>query len=327
MFQVHGADASGAVLFRKKLRRDQVLTFFAAQPPCTVAMEACGSAHHWAREIGKLGHTVRLIPPAYVKPFVKRQKNDAADAEAICEAAQRPTMRFVVPKSEQAQAAAVVFRARDLLVRQRTQIINALRGHLAEFGIVVAERPAHVAQLCGLSRIRPSRSRSSPERSCRVLIEMLQALDDRIAGLDREIAQRAKEDETARRLMTIPGVGPVTATALAALAPPAETFKRGRDFAAWVGLTPLQHSTGGKQKLGATSKMGERTLRRLLIIGASGVVRWAARNGAPAGSWLARMLARKPPMLVRVALANKMARIVWALMAKGGVYRAPAASV
>ena len=327
VFQVHGADASGAVLFRKKLRRHQVLTFFAAQPRCTVAMEACGSAHHWAREIGRLGHGVRLIPPAYVKPFVKRQKNDAADAEAICEAAQRPTMRFVVPKSEQAQAAAVVFRARDLLVKQRTQIINALRGHLTEFGIVVAKGPAHVPQLV---QAVEDGAEPIPELARTILqglIEMLQALDDRIAGLDREIAQRAKEDETARRLMTIPGVGPVTATALAALAPPAETFKRGRDFAAWVGLTPLQHSTGGKQKLGATSKMGERTLRRLLILGASGVLRWVARNGAPAGSWIARMVARKPPMLVRVALANKMARVIWALIAKGGIYRAPAASV
>jgi transposase len=327
VFQVHGADASGAVLFRKKLRRHQVLTFFAAQPRCTVAMEACGSAHHWAREIGRLGHGVRLIPPAYVKPFVKRQKNDAADAEAICEAAQRPTMRFVVPKSEQAQAAAVVFRARDLLVKQRTQIINALRGHLTEFGIVVAKGPAHVPQLV---QAVEDGAEPIPELARPILqglIEMLQALDDRIAGLDREIAQRAKEDETARRLMTIPGVGPVTATALAALAPPAETFKRGRDFAAWVGLTPLQHSTGGKQKLGATSKMGERTLRRLLILGASGVLRWVARNGAPAGSWIARMVARKPPMLVRVALANKMARVIWALIAKGGIYRAPAASV
>ena len=327
VFQAHAADASGAVLFRKKLRRHQVLTFFAGQMPCTVAMEACASTHHWAREIGRLGHAVRLIPPAYVKPFVKRQKNDAADAEAICEAAQRPTMRFVVPKSEQAQASALVFRARDLLVKQRTQIINALRGHLTEFGIVVAKGPAHVPQLIRAVE-DPEEPIPEPARPILLgLIEMLQALDDRIAGLDREIAQRAKEDETVRRLMTIPGVGPVTATALAALAPPAETFKRGRDFAAWVGLTPLQHSTGGKQKLGATSKMGERTLRRLLILGASGVLRWAARNGAPVGSWIARMLARKPPMLVRVALANKMARVIWALMARGGVYRAPAVSV
>jgi transposase len=325
VFQVHGADASGTVLFCRKLRRHQVLTFLAGQPPCTVAMEACGSAHHWAREISKLGHAIRLIPPAYVKPFVKRQKNDAADAEAICEAAQRPTMRFVMPKSEQTQAAALVFRARDLLVKQRTQIINALRGHLAEFGLVVAKGPAHVSQLV--------RAVADPEEPIpqvarpvlQMLSETLHRLEEQIAGLDREVAQRAKENETARRLMTIPGVGPVTAVALAALAPPAETFKRGRDFAAWVGLTPLQPSTGGKQKLGATSKMGERTLRRLLIIGASAVVSWVARNGAPAGSWMARMVARKPPMLVRVALANTMARIVWALMARGGIYQAPAA--
>jgi transposase len=326
VFQVHGADASGAVLFRKKLPRHQVLTFFAGQKPCTVAMEACGSSHHWAREIGRLGHTVRLIPPADVKPFVKRQKNDAADAEAICEAAQRPTMRFVVPKSEQAQAAALVFRARDLLVRQRTQIINALRGHLAEFGLIVAKGPAHVHQLV---RAVEDPDEPLPEIARPILqrlVETLHRLDEKIAGLDQEVAQRAKENETARRLMTIPGVGPVTAVALAALAPPAETFKRGRDFAAWVGLTPLQHSTGGKQKLGATSKMGERTLRRLLIIGASAVVRWVARNGTPAGSWMARMVACKPPMLVRVALANKMARIVWALMARGGVYQAPVAA-
>jgi transposase len=324
VFQVHGADASGAVLFRKKLRRHQVLIFFAAQPPCTVAMEACASAHHWAREIGRLGHQVRLIPPAYVKPFVKRQKNDAADAEAICEAAQRPTMRFVAPKSEEAQAAAVVFRARDLLVKQRTQIINALRGHLAEFGIVVAKGPARVPQLV---RAVEDAAEPVPELArpiLKMLIESLRGLDEQVARLDREIAQRAKEDETARRLMTLPGVGPVTAVALVALAPPAETFKCGRDFAAWVGLTPLQHSTGGKQRLGATSKMGERTLRRLLIIGANSVLLWVARNGAPAGSWIGRMLARKPPMLVRVALANKMARIVWALLARGEVYRAPA---
>ena len=323
VFQVHGADASGAVVFRKRLRRSQVRPFLAAQPPCTVAMEACGSAHYWAREIGMLGHAVRLIPPAYVKPFVKRQKNNATDAEAICEAAQRPTMRFVAPKSEQTQAAALVFRARDLLVRQRTQVINALRGHLAEFGIVVAKGPAHVPQLV---QVVENPDEPLPEIArpiLQILIDTLHRLNEQIALLDREIVQRAKADETAHRLM--PGIGPVTAVALTALAPPAQTFRRGRDFAAWVGLTPLQHSTGGKQKLGATSKMGERTLRRLLIIGASAVLRWAARHGAPAGSWIARMLACKPPMLVRVALANKMARIVWALMAKGGTYQAPAA--
>ena len=327
VFQVHGADASGAVLFRKKLRRHQVLTFFAAQRPCTVAMEACGSAHHWAREIGRLGHTVRLIPPAYVKPFVKRQKNDAADAEAICEAAQRPTMRFVALKSANQQAAAVVFRTRDLLVRQCTQAINALRGHLAEFGVIAAKRPVHTCKLIAALEDPASDLPQAAQAILAVLVEELRSLDERVAVLDREVARHAKENAVARRLMTIPGIGAVTAAALTALAPPAETFRRGRDFAAWLGLTPVQRSSGGKERLGRTSKMGERSLRRLLIIGASAVARWAARKGVPAGSWLGRMLARKPPMLVRVALANKMARIVWALLAHGGVYRAPVAAV
>jgi len=321
--QVHGADASGAVVFRKRLQRDRVFAFFAGLPPCTVAMDACGGAHHWAREIAKAGHAVRLIPAAYVKPFVKRQKNDAADAEAICEAAQRPTMRFVTVKSEEHQASAVVFRARDLLVRQRTQTINALRGHLAEYGHVVAQGPAHVARL--LDHVEdPGRNLPEAARvALAVLTDTLRSLNERIERLDKEIARRAREDEDARRLLTIPGVGPITATALVALAPNAAAFEKGRDFAAWLGLTPLQRSTGGKQKLGATSKMGERTLRRHLIIGASAVVRHAARRGAPDGTWLARMLARKPRMLVTVALANKMARIVWALMTRGGHYKAP----
>ena len=326
VFQVHGADASGAVLVRKKLRRDQVLKFLAAQPACTVAMEACASGHYWAREIAKLGHEVRLIAPDYVKPFVRRQKNDAADAEAICEAAQRPTMRFVAVKSEEQQAAAVVFRARDLVVRQRTQTINAMRGHLAEFGIVAAKGPFHVAKL--VAAIEDDRS-GIPEMARPILcllVEQLRSLDERVALLDRELARRAKEDAEAKRLMTIPGIGPITATALAALAPTAQAFKRGRDFAAWLGLTPLQRSTGGKQKLGETSRMGERTLRRLLIIGASAAVRWAMRKGSTADPWLARMLNRKPPMLVIVALANKTARIAWALIARGGTYRAPAAA-
>lgn len=324
VFQAHGSDASGTALFRKKLRRDQVLRFLAEQPTCMVAMEACASSHYWAREIAGLGHSVRLIAPGYVKPFVKRQKNDAADAEAICEAAQRPTMRFVSVKSEEQQAAAIVFRVRDLVVRQRTQTINAIRGHLAEFGVVAAQGPFHVAKLLAAIEDKGSAVPEVARSILHLLVEQLRSLDDRISLLDREIARRAKEDTEARRLMTIPGIGPITATALAALAPSAHTFKRGRDFAAWLGLTPLQRSTGGKQKLGETSRMGERTLRRLLIIGASAAVRWAMRKGKSADPWLMRMLGRKPPMLVIVALANKTARIVWALMAKGGTYRAPA---
>jgi transposase len=323
VFQAHGADKSGAVVFRKKLRRQQVLPFFATLPPCTVAMEACAGSHYWGREICKLGHSIKLIAPAYVKPFVKRQKNDASDAEAISEAAQRPTMRFVSVKSEEAQAAAIVFRTRDLLVRQRTQTINALRGHLAEFGMIIAKGPQHLSKLIAMVGDPTSHLPEAARSILALLVEQLRALEERVTRLDREIAGRAKEDKVARRLMTIPGIGVVTAVALAALAPSPETFKRGRDFAAWLGLTPLQRSTGGKERLGRTSRMGERTLRRLLIIGASSVAAWTARKGALAGSWLDRMLRRKPPMLVRVALANKMARVAWALLANGGVYRTP----
>jgi transposase len=325
VFQAHGVDSAGNEVFRKKLARGKVLAFLGSQPRCVVALEACGGAHHWGREIDKLGHEVRLIAPKYVKPFVKRQKNDVADAEAICEAAQRPTMRFIAVKSEAAQASALVFRTRDLLVRQRTQTINALRGHLTEYGWVVAKGPAHVGELIEYIQNPKSDLPQEARSSLCVLIVSLEELDEKIALLDSEIARRAREDQVVQRLMTIPGIGPITATAIAALAPPVGTFKKGRDFAAWAGLTPLQRSTGGKQKLGATSKMGERTIRRLLIIGASAVVRHAVRHGAPAGSWLARMLARKPRMLISVALANKMARIAWALLVKEEVYKAPVA--
>ncbi len=326
VFQVHGADGAGTALFKKRLTRSKVISFFASQARCLVAMEACGSAHYWAREIQKLGHEVRLIAPSYVKPFVKRQKNDAADAEAICEAVQRPSMRFVPVKREENQASAAIFRARDLLVRQRTQIVNSLRGQLAEFGWVAPKGLGHVAGLIAGIEDPVFPLPQGTRSALMVLIDSLRDLERRIDELEREIAQRVKEDETGRRLMTIPGVGSINAAALLALAPPPETFRKGRDFAAWLGLTPLQRSTGGKQRLGATSKMGERTLRRLLIIGASAVVRHASKRGAPAGSWLAKMLARKPRMLVIVALANKMARIVWAVMMKGEDYRAPAAA-
>ena len=323
VFHAHGVDERGRMLFSKRLSRTGLLAFFARQPRCVVALEACAGAHHWGRELQRLGHEVRLIPPAYVKPFVKRQKNDAADAEAICEAAQRPAMRFVAVKSEEQQASAMVFRGRDLLVGQRTQIINALRGHMAEHGWVAPKGPSHVARLAELLEDE-SAMPPGARPVLKLLIEMLQELDRRIAELDREIARRARADEVARRLMTIPGIGPITATALTALAPPPESFARGRDFAAWLGLVPRQHSSGGKQKLGSISRMGERSLRRLLIIGASAVVLHASKRGAPAGSWLEQMLARKPRMLVTVALANKTARIVWALLKRNEVYRAPA---
>jgi transposase len=220
-----------------------VLTFFAKQPACLVAMEACASAHYWAREIGKFGHRVRLIPPAYVKPFVKRQKNDSTDAEAICEAAYRPTMRFVAVKSEEQQASTVVFRARDLLVRQRTQTINGLRGHLAEYGLVVARGPAHTTKLIEWVEDPSNDLPEAARLAFKLLVDTLWSLEERIKQFDVEIARRAREDEKTRRLATIPSVGPVIATALVALAPSATTFRKGRDFAAWLGLTPLQRST------------------------------------------------------------------------------------
>ena len=327
VFHAHGADASGKPLFSRKISRTKLLEFFAKQPRCLVALEACGGAHHWARELTQQGHQVRLIPPAYVKPFVKRNKNDAVDAEAICEAAQRPNMRFVAIKSEEQQASALVFRTRDLLVRQRTQLINAIRGHLTEYGWVAPKGPSHIAVLGDL--LDGEMGSSLPDAATpmfRTMLDLLEVLNGKIAELDKEIALRAREDVIARRLMTIPGVGPITATAIAALAPPAETFAKGRDFAAWLGLAPRQLSSGGKQKLGSITKMGERTLRRLLIIGCSAVVLQASKRGAPAGSWLEQMMARKPRMLVTVALANKTARIIWALLIKQEEYKAPVAA-
>lgn len=327
VFQVHGADSAGRANLRKKLRRGQVLEFFGQLPASVMAMEACGGSHYWGREIRKLGHQVRLIPPAYVKPFVKRQKNDAVDAEAICEAALRPTMRFVPVKSEETQGAAMVFRARELLIRQRTQVINALRGHLAEFGRVVPQGASNASKLIAIVDDPESGLPAEATATLQVMIGTLSQLETQIAELDARIVRCARENDVARRLMTVPGIGPLIATAIATLAPPPETFRKARDFAAWLGLVPRQHSTGGKQRLGATTKMVERPLRRLLIIGANSVIikRHVHREAQP-GTWLGDLLSRKPAMLVRVALANKMACIVWALMARGVVYRSPVAA-
>lgn len=326
VFQVHGAAADGSVVFRKKLSRTQLLPFLAQQPICMVAMEACATSHHWGREIARLGHTVRLIPPIYVKPFVKRQKNDAADAEAIAEAASRPTMRFVAVKTEDQQARAMIFRTRDLLVRQRTQMINALRGHLAEHGVVAAQGIVHVRRLQEAIENAQTELPSVVRELGQIYLDQVARYSEKIAELERTLRTKAARGETTVSLQTVPGIGPIGAMAIEAFAPPMQSFRRGRDFAAWLGLVPRQNSTGGKQMLGKTSKMGQRDIRRLLIIGAMTVVRWATRNGAPEGSWLRRMLARKPRMLVAIALANKMARSVWAMLTKREDYQDPVAA-
>jgi len=323
VFQLHGAATDGSVVFRKKLSRLQFARFMAELPRCLVAMEACASAHHWARQMARHGHEVRLIAPRYVKPFVKRQKNDAADAEAIVEAALRPTMRFVEPKSADQQARAVAFRSREQLVKQRTEAVNALRSHLYEFGHIAPEGIGYVSRL---AKIVEDSETDIPELArdiCRMLIEQIAHLTDRINALKVRIAAMSKEAEMPRRLQSMPGVGPITALAVETFAPPMEQFRSGRDFAAWLGLVPRQNSTGGKQRLGKASKMGQRDIRRLLIIGAMAVIRWASRRGSPQGSWLARMLERKPPTVVAVALANKMARGIWAMLTRNENYRGP----
>ncbi|MFK7943513.1 MAG: IS110 family transposase [Paracoccaceae bacterium] len=325
-FQVHGASADGAVLFRKKLTRAQVLPFFSGQPHCTVAMEACATAHDWGREIGALGHEVKLIPPIYVKPFVKRQKNDATDAEAIAEAASRPTMRTVAVKTREQQSRSILFRTRDLLVRQRTQLINALRAHLAEYGSVSPKKPVNVKRLAEVLEDSENGLPSLVTEMGQIYLDQITALTDQVNTLAKQLHAEAAKDDTARQAQTMPGIGPVTTMAVTAFAPPMEIFRRGRDFAAWLGLVPKQHSTGGKPRLGKTSKMGQKDIRRLLIIGAMAVVNSAVRTGAPDGSWLQRMLGKKPRMVVAIALANKMARMLWAMLVKKEDYRNPAIS-
>lgn len=332
VFQAHGAAADGSVIFRKKLSRNQFLSFLAAQPRCIVAMEACATSHNWGREIERLGHSVRLIPPIYVKPFVKRQKNDAADAEAIAEAASRPTMRFVTIKTEAQQARGMLFRTRDLLVRQRTQTINALRGHLAEHGVVAPQGVVQVKRLADAISDDTSRLPTMVRDIGQLYLEQIESLTTKIGDLDKRLSKAAAQAETTRRLQTMPGVGPITAVAMETFAPPMEEFRRGRDFAAWLGLVPRQHSTGGKARLGKTSKMGQRDIRRLLIIGAMAVVNAAVRRDVPSdtdgeNAWLSRMLGKKPRMLVAIALANKMARGLWAMMTKEQNYRDPAVTV
>jgi transposase len=323
VFQVHGIDATEKLIITKKLRRAQVLPLFERLPPCLVGMEACATSHHWARELRALGHDVRLMPASYVKAYVKRNKNDAADAAAICEAVTRPSMRFVAIKTAEQQAVLMLHRTRDLLVRQRTQLINAMRAHLAELGLVAAQGREGLQVLIAIVR---DRTRSLPDlarTALEIILDQLAALRQQLGEIERHIQAQHRSSDASRRLETIPGIGMIAATAIAASVPDAGVFKSGREFAAWIGLVPRQNSTGGKERLGSISKQGDRYLRRLLVVGATAVIRHA-RAHADKHPWLTQLLARRPAKVVAVALANKMARIAWAVLARGGTYRAPA---
>ena len=320
VFQLHGVDASGGAILKRKLRRGQVLEVFARRDPCLVGMEACAGAHFWARELMALGHEVRIMPPSYVKPYVKRGKTDAADAEAICEAVTRPTMRFVPVKSAERQAALLDHKTRDFLVRQRTQLVNTIRAHLSEFGIVVAKGIHNVDRLLAAAKDLPAAARPAVD----MLADQLRETQEKIDDLTDRIEAAQRTDPLARRLATIPGVGAISASAIAATTPEVDTFRSARDYAAWLGLTPQPHSSGGKERLGRISKAGNRYLRRLLYLGAMAQIS-ARRAGRLGDDWLWRMLEKKPVKVVAVALANRMARVVWALIATGESYRsAPA---
>jgi len=328
VFQVHGIDGHGKVVMARRLRRKQVIDFFGKIPSCLVGMEACATSHHWARELTGLGHTVRLVPPSYVKGYVKRSKNDAADAAAICEAVTRPSMRFVPVKTAEQQSILMLHRTRDLLIRQRIQLVNALRAHLAEFGLVAEKGREGVAELAAIVTDENNARALPPamKRALQALLNQFAALQQQIGGLDRAIQSQHRASEMSRRLESIPGVGVIVATAIAATVTDPSAFKSGRDLAAWIGLVPRQNSTGGKQRLGGISKQGDRYLRRLLVNGATAVVR-QARSHPEKHLWIMSLLAKKPAKKVAVAVANKMARIAWAIMAKGGTYRMPALSV
>lgn len=323
VFQAHGADGAGRAVLRRKLQRGEVLAFFKSLPACLVGIEACATAHHWARAITALGHEVRLLPPAYVKPYVKRGKTDAADAEAICEAVSQPSMRAVPVKAADQQAVLMLHRVRDLLVRQRTMLINAVRGHMAEFGIIAPQGAKRVGELVAL--IMGEDEATLPvlaRQALRTLAAELQALDQRIAQAEAAILAWHKESDASRRLAAIPGVGPITASAIVATVGDASQFQSARHFAAWIGLVPKQNSSGGKQRQGGISKQGNPYLGRLLVIGATAVIRHTGGRLAqtPSGAWVKTLLERRPARLASVALANKSARIAWALLAKAESY-------
>jgi transposase len=326
VFQVHGVDAQGNVVFRRQLKRRYVLPFFQKLPPCLVGIEACATSHYWSRELQALGHRVRLMPPAYVKPYVKRHKNDATDAEAICEAVGRPNMRFVATKTPEQQGCLTLHRTRHLFIRQQTSVINAIRAHLAEFGIVAPIGRRGVDQLLSVVADRSDKRLPEVTRSCvAALGAQLQMLKVQILEFDRMIRAWHRSSEASKRLDAIPGVGPALATALVASVADPKAFRSGRDFSAWIGLVPKPSSSGGKDKLGSITKRGDRYLRSLFTAGALAVIRYAKVHGTRHRPWLTALLARRPTKVAAIALANKLARMAWAVMARGERYREPAA--